>query len=793
MAAGGLVNGRLKRPTIHLAAQPPSTRNSLPAPVTVRTSQAGAELQNALQRRLMLVEGRGTSPLQRNASPGPNDARCLSPRNSLAVAPQQGRLSLPVSCASYPFAVTQHSAAPSRQQSPVRSPVSAQSRRPVASSIGYGNSRLCPQGGYGLSSVQPPTVVVQPQYSPPLLGRGSLTMSSPALKPGGAAHGNALPVGAAQLAAPARAAVGHQSVSRPQGSRQTSPGPDIKPKRANEVQIVTQQRPQRTTEDHLRTELQAARASLHIVDLEKDQLQKQLEEETLFAKEVQEALIFERAKAQQREEAWQKKVAELEEKMQRKSEQRKLELEELVIQSDRRIEAVKAEAARTLEQALKEAEIPQRHAEMLEQQLAERDREILEYQAKIYMLEAEVAAGRQLPQRGVDVPVANGNVAASSEGRLRSIMASSGSSVGDLQEAIKSVESLLGEAKRELGIKQHRERRAAYEQLHTAMDQRGGGGGEDSLQAALERARMAGLDREDIAKAEDKLAILRAMTHEERASRDLQQIKLEKRTKAFLLVKRDDDVALQGLLETLEAGLQWEDWRDHAGRSLWKCAQELKASKVQRYLGPILGYVVHDAKDNAAAEDGQPDAEPDTDTTTELPSEEASPTVLSDDQKSTTTVVPETELDARTEPLKHVPSMELMDEEVAATKQKMFRAVVQNDADTLRELLELVPVSVWSTWTNKAEKGLLCLSEERGSSDAYSVLAKALGLIEEFKRQVFEEKETVWVFAKDAVQPRRATVVETAIEDDDVVLVEFWDDDEPAMGVERCMVQKSWH
>jgi len=101
-------------------------------------------------------------------------------------------------------------------------------------------------------------------------------------------------------------------------------------------------------------------------------------------------------------------------------------------------------------------------------------------------------------------------------------------------------------------------------------------------------------------------------------------------------------------------------------------------------------------------------------------------------------------------------------------------------------------VNTWSRWENRAGKDLLTLSQERGSSCAYSVLAKALGMMKEMKREAYEERETVWVFLHGEVQPRRATVLEDTPEEADDILVEYWDGDAPPEHVQRCMVRRMW-
>merc|ERR1740121_1850536 len=125
-------------------------------------------------------------------------------------------------------------------------------------------------------------------------------------------------------------------------------------------------------------------------------------------------------------------------------------------------------------------------------------------------------------------------------------------------------------------------------------------------------------------------------------------------------------------------------------------------------------------------------------------------------------------------------------------KAKALRAVCQDDGAALAEVLETTPIDVVSSWQNRAGTDLLTLSEERGSAQAYSVLAKALGLVREMKRDEFEERETVWVFVQGDVQPRRATVLEDTPEEAETVLLEFWDGDDPPERVERSRVRRMW-
>lgn len=123
-------------------------------------------------------------------------------------------------------------------------------------------------------------------------------------------------------------------------------------------------------------------------------------------------------------------------------------------------------------------------------------------------------------------------------------------------------------------------------------------------------------------------------------------------------------------------------------------------------------------------------------------------------------------------------------------KTKAFRAVAQDDVSALAEVLMAVHENVWKTWENKAGKDLETLAMERGSNMAYGVLMHKLGKLKELHRDAFEEREDVWVFEAGEVKPRQATVMEDTPAEADEVLVEFWDGDEPASHVDRCMIHK---
>jgi len=372
------------------------------------------------------------------------------------------------------------------------------------------------------------------------------------------------------------------------------------------------------------------------------------------------------------------------------------------------------------------------------------------------------------------------------EDGLRIALTNQSTSTDELHEAISSVEALVNEAKRELAVRRLRDRRSAYEQLHEALERNA----EGQLASALCAARRAGLDSQDMSKAEEKLEQLRALTHEQREKKALHERRAKAKEQAFLFVKRDDVGALVDLLEDLPEEIRWRDWRDHAGRTLIRCAQDLRSHAVQQYLAPLQTprrnskpLALELTVDNgslAAPGEFRPESlaqqAGDTGTTPDTPRRESPAST------------PLQELTAIDE---DVPDEDLTEDELAELRKQAFRSVVQDDAASLQEVFRRVPQDIWSSWYNKAGRDLLTLCEERGSSEAYSVVAKALDLVVEREREIFEEREAVWVLFPGELQPRRASVLEDTPKKNQEVLLEFWDGEEPPTLIDRCMVAKS--
>jgi len=439
------------------------------------------------------------------------------------------------------------------------------------------------------------------------------------------------------------------------------------------------------------------------------------------------------------------------------------------------------------------------------------------------------------------VAAAAGVTSGSSESRLRSALAGRGGTTAELAEAIAAVEAMVSEAKRELQNRKHRERRAAYEALHKAetCDD------EAVLEQALAEAQRTEVDREEIEKAEAVLAKLRSMTREEREAKDAAKRRAKSKEQAFLLVKRDAAEALRALLAAVEEeedalpeaarGQRWAAWKDHAGRTLLRASKDLRAKAAHEVLKELIDA---QAAAQAAAQAGEsspsrrgmsgatpasasPERSPILHTQAaqaeactsgdvrlsglppsfgEVPAKSidasaAAPLLpgFGDDRASkraSAGPAPETTPEAPT-PTPSVEAQEPIKGE-DELRTKAFRSVVKDDTASLAEvIIDRVPVSIWSAWKNKAGKDLLTLSEERGSSAAYSLLAKALGLLKERKRESYEEREAVWVLFTGEVQPRRATVLEDTPAEADEILLEFWDGDEPASHIDRSYVLKA--
>jgi hypothetical protein len=422
---------------------------------------------------------------------------------------------------------------------------------------------------------------------------------------------------------------------------------------------------------------------------------------------------------------------------------------------------------------------------------------------------------------------------------LREVLTRSDAPTEEIREAVLSAEALVAEARRELAARDFRHRRAAHEALSRAVENQNADA-EEVLAEAIAEAWQAKVEAVDIELAESRLAELQSMSSEQRAKLALRQKISKKKELAFLLVKRNEAASLQQLLDEVDDdALNWQDWRDHSGRSLLRFSKELGAIDAQQCLleklPSQLGDFARPRRTDAstwpashleplrelsiigsepAAASSVPDAEcgatppskarkvhlaateSDGEETTTTCSGTATPDCCPSEKsyggaETTLSKVADSFSKQEGSPDSTVPcTCAITVSDDAAARTQAFRATVQNDVKALCQVLESVPQEVWSTWQNKAGRDLLTLAEERGSSGAYCVLARALGMIQERRQETFKESESVWVLELGQVQPRRASILEDCEEHTEDVLLEYWDGCEAPCRVARALILK---
>jgi len=296
------------------------------------------------------------------------------------------------------------------------------------------------------------------------------------------------------------------------------------------------------------------------------------------------------------------------------------------------------------------------------------------------------------------------------------------------------------------------------------------------------------LDESDMSIAQTKLLELQSESEAVKAARVTRSLENERKRDAFHYVKKNDRAGLARCIENPDEDWNWKEWRDYMGRNLWKFSIEMRALDVQDYLRPLMGLAGGNPETPRNADVAPTTFQPGLTSATQ-------PAFLAavDEDTTSEATIPPAELEsASLEESSHeaVPLPVLSEEEAEAVKKEAFRCVVQDNTTGLSAALDRLPLDIWSTWENKAGKSLITLSEERGSSNAYSLLAKRLGLTQDRKIEAFEEGETVWVYEVGDVQPKRATVREDSPAEEEEVLLEYWDGDDPASKVEKSMVRK---
>ncbi|CAE7762687.1 unnamed protein product [Symbiodinium pilosum] len=289
-----------------------------------------------------------------------------------------------------------------------------------------------------------------------------------------------------------------------------------------------------------------------------------------------------------------------------------------------------------------------------------------------------------------------------------------------------------------------------------------------------------------------KLLELQSRTDEDKKAQAAQVLQSGQKKDAFHYVKKDNVDAVRTILESLDDNVRWQDWRDYCGRTLQSYAREMKADQVSDLLAAMMSTsttsprsVSLDEDDEAELEKPAGDVNPD--------EEDYFPSNYNwMEEKVSTEATEEAQEPEEVEEVEELeePPTSLSQEEQDALKKEAFRNVVQDKMQELDDVLAKLPVRIWSSWENKAGRDLITLSQERGSSGAYCILAKRLGMLQEMKKESFEERQDVWIFLPGEVQPVRATVQEDSPEDQDDVLIEYWDGNEPATRIEKCLVRR---
>jgi len=387
----------------------------------------------------------------------------------------------------------------------------------------------------------------------------------------------------------------------------------------------------------------------------------------------------------------------------------------------------------------------------------------------------------------------------SCESHLRHVLCDNSSSMDDLKQAINASEALLNEAKREHANKKFRAKRAALEGLEVAVEKEE----DETLFAAIVVAQQADVDAVDLEKAEEKLKTLREMTQEQRAANTARELLQKQKKIAFTLVKKDDVMNFKELINEVGEGVSWRDWKDPLGRTVWRCAKDVRALRMQEFLKQLgVGDVQIKAKvqrlmSKQILQQTEPQQQ-------QCQQQEQGQQQQQEDMNQTQCFP----VDEHTEVVQHRASLDLSEcrvdssmdsncssrcptgDSIAIVKSKAFRATAQDDFGTLNEIIGSVSVDIWSKWENRAGKTLLTLSEERRSATVHSQIAKALGILKQSKRETFEERESVWVYVKGDVQPKRATVLANTLEAAEMIPIEYWEGNQPATCVNRCSVRK---
>jgi hypothetical protein len=415
---------------------------------------------------------------------------------------------------------------------------------------------------------------------------------------------------------------------------------------------------------------------------------------------------------------------------------------------------------------------------------------------------------------------------------LRKVMATPTSTSEEMSKAIAGVQALVDEAKHELKRVEYNERRAAYEEIASAINTTD----EGRILAAIGNAQITGVGQEDIAKAEEKLQELTSMTAEEKEQMEKAKLAKQRKNDIFVAVRQDQGEKLEELIEYFESeGIKLQDLKDISGRTLLKCAQLFRAKSCEEILvarlpkpaarpptaswnfggasaaSPASGSSSREAASAntpvaAAALDGRSTRQTATlnsqaagigSTNAERDNREMTATASSSTASRQQASQQQGANSAVEANLSIVPIAagervypELTEQELRDLEAKAKRGAAQNDMALITEVLQKVRKETWSTWANKAGDSLVKVAHDRQNTEVYSALARELGLLRELDRDFFAEDEDVWVYKPGEACPLRAKVLEDTPVENDEILIQYLDGDDAHTHVARATVRK---
>lgn len=127
----------------------------------------------------------------------------------------------------------------------------------------------------------------------------------------------------------------------------------------------------------------------------------------------------------------------------------------------------------------------------------------------------------------------------------------------------------------------------------------------------------------------------------------------------------------------------------------------------------------------------------------------------------------------------------------ADVKRQIFRAVETDNIDVLADVMWMVPLGVWVGWQDENGQDLLMLSKSKGASKVHAVLTRDLRLLMNIQDDALAEHDGVLVYMPGEAQPRTATVLEETPAGATEVFVEFWGGDISQVHVARCLVRRA--